>query len=141
MRTTGLHIATGVIDGGGIRNIPFLGPNASASRLHATFRIETVKRHDGSTFLQLQYTQGLLLDFNGLIWPHVSVANLGTHRRITPGLAAECRVGPIHPVSNLLIRSSYLHRRDRRPLLPAHDVAHAEGVAWRSGTPRRSWPR
>jgi hypothetical protein len=27
-------------------------------------------------FLQLQYTQTVLLNFNGLSWPHVSVATL-----------------------------------------------------------------
>lgn len=76
LHTTVLHVASGVIDHGGLRDIPFLGPNASANRLHATFRIETVQHPHGGTFLQLQYTQELLLDFNGLSWPHVSVANL-----------------------------------------------------------------
>ena len=30
----------------------------------------------GPAFLQLQYTQTVLLNFNGLSWPHVSVATL-----------------------------------------------------------------
>ena len=40
-----------------------------------TFWIETVKRGNG-TFLQLQYTQTVLLNFLGLSWPHVTVATL-----------------------------------------------------------------
>ena len=42
----------------------------------ATFWIETVKKPGGGHFLQLQYTQLVILDFNGLSWPHVSVATL-----------------------------------------------------------------
>ena len=42
----------------------------------AIFWIETVKNPDGTTFLQLQYTQRVLLVFNGLVWPHISVATL-----------------------------------------------------------------
>jgi hypothetical protein len=44
--------------------------------LTATFWIETVQRPDGSQFLQLQYSQTVLLDFEKVIWPHVSVATL-----------------------------------------------------------------
>jgi hypothetical protein len=67
--------------GGGTDNISFLtgtagGPNANAAEMSATFWIETVKEPNGSTFLQLQYTQTVLLNFNGLSWPHVSVATL-----------------------------------------------------------------
>lgn len=76
VHTTVLHVQTSVIDDGGIRDIPFLRPNAAARDLRATFRIETVTHPNGSTFLQLQYTQQLLLNFNGLSWPHISVANL-----------------------------------------------------------------
>jgi hypothetical protein len=76
LHTTVLHVGSGAIDSGGLRDIPFLGPNAAAHHLHATFRIETVRHPHGGTFLQLQYTQQLVLDFNGLSWPHVSVANL-----------------------------------------------------------------
>jgi hypothetical protein len=76
VQTTVLHVQTRVIDKGGIRNIPFLESNAAARLLDAIFRIERVKHPDGTTFLQLQYTQQLVLDFNGLSWPHVSVANL-----------------------------------------------------------------
>ena len=76
LHTTVLHVTSGATDGGGLRDIPFLGPNAAAHHLRATFRIETVKHPQGGTFLQLQYTQQLVLDFAGLSWPHVSVANL-----------------------------------------------------------------
>jgi hypothetical protein len=74
--TTVLSVATAVITNGGIRDIPFLGPNATAKNFHATFWIETVKHPTGGTFLQLQYSQHLILNFNGLSWPHISVANL-----------------------------------------------------------------
>jgi hypothetical protein len=64
--------------GGGVENTAFLqgsptaGPNAQAAIVTATFWIE--KLADGG--LQLQYTQTVLLNFNGLSWPHVSVATL-----------------------------------------------------------------
>lgn len=72
--------------GGGTDNIAFLqggpaGPNARAAQMTATFWIEHVapKGHEPG-FLQLQYTQTVLLNFNGLSWPHVSVATLRKHR-------------------------------------------------------------
>jgi hypothetical protein len=64
--------------GGGVENTAFLqgsptaGPNAQAAIVTAIFWIE--KLADES--LQLQYTQTVLLNFNGLSWPHVSVATL-----------------------------------------------------------------
>jgi hypothetical protein len=60
----------------GTANTFFLGKNASADIVTATFWIETVKKPGGGHFLQLQYTQTVMLDFNGLSWPHVSVATL-----------------------------------------------------------------
>jgi hypothetical protein len=60
----------------GTANTFFLGKNASADIVTATFWIETVKKPGGGHFLQLQYTQTVILDFNGLSWPHVSVATL-----------------------------------------------------------------
>ena len=68
--------------GGGTDNIAFLqggaaGPNAVAAQMRAVFWIEHVAAGDyGPAFLQLQYTQTVLLNFNGLSWPHVSVATL-----------------------------------------------------------------
>ena len=67
--------------GGGTDNIAFLvgtagGPNANAPRVTAIFWIERVKDASGNEYDQLQYTQRVLLDFNGLSWPHVTVATL-----------------------------------------------------------------
>jgi hypothetical protein len=67
--------------GGGTNNIAFLagtaaGPNALAAEIDATFWIETVKEPSGDTLHQLQYSQIVLLNFNYLSWPHVSVATL-----------------------------------------------------------------
>lgn len=71
---------------GGITNIPFVNVNANASTISAIFWIETVQNEDGSTFLQLQYTQTVILDFPveggtpgqavNIKWPHISVATL-----------------------------------------------------------------
>jgi hypothetical protein len=78
--------------GGGIENIAFLSslvagpnpsppphtvPNAVAAEMFATFWIETVQNPFGAgSFLQLQYSQTVNLNFAGLTWPHVSVATL-----------------------------------------------------------------
>ena len=67
--------------GGGTNNTAFLqggpaGPNADA-QMTAIFWIEQVAAGPyGPAFLQLQYTQTVLLNFNRLSWPHVSVATL-----------------------------------------------------------------
>jgi hypothetical protein len=60
----------------GTANTFFLTENAAADIVTSTFFLETVKKPQGGHFLQLQYTQAVLLDFNGLSWPHVSVATL-----------------------------------------------------------------
>jgi hypothetical protein len=70
--------------GGGIDNIAFLagkaaGPNALAAQVDATFWIETVEEPSGYILHQLQYSQTVLLNFNLLSWPHVSVATLRRH--------------------------------------------------------------
>ena len=67
--------------GGGTDDIAFLdgtasGPNAFVDRVTTTFWIERVRDATGHEFDQLQYTQRVLLNFNGLSWPHVSVATL-----------------------------------------------------------------
>jgi hypothetical protein len=70
--------------GGGLANTAFLqgspneGPNAQAALVTATFWIETTEGPvaDGPDFHQLQYTQTVLLNFNGLSWPHITVATL-----------------------------------------------------------------
>jgi hypothetical protein len=63
---------------GGIENIPFVNTNAnvSANSFSAIFWIETVINSDGTKFLQLQYTQTVILEFVGIKWPHISVATL-----------------------------------------------------------------
>ena len=72
--------------GGGMDNIAFLtgvgappagGPNAIAAFAEATFWIERVSGEYGNPdFNQLQYTQRVLLNFNELSWPHITVATL-----------------------------------------------------------------
>ena len=83
--TTTLRVSTTPLNppstGGGTSNIAFLqgaagGPNADAAKVECIFWIETVKEPNGTTRLQLQYTQTVLLNFNRLSWPHVSVATL-----------------------------------------------------------------
>ncbi len=73
-RTIVLPISTTPV--GGILNIPFVTANANATRMDAIFWIETVSQPDGSSFMQLQYTQTVILNFLGIDWPHVSVATL-----------------------------------------------------------------
>jgi LysM repeat protein len=74
---------TAPVLGGGVANTAFLqgspaaGPNAQAALVSATFWIETVQDHAGGPDVhQLQYTQTVLLNFNGLSWPHITVATL-----------------------------------------------------------------
>jgi len=67
--------------GGGTANIAFLDgvggkPNAHAAQMDAIFWIETLAAPGGAHTLQLQYSQRVLLNFNGLTWPHISVATL-----------------------------------------------------------------
>jgi hypothetical protein len=73
-------ISTAPAGGGGIVNIPFVIKNANASQMDAIFWIEKVSRPDyddrDADFLQLQYVQRVILDFENLHWPHVSVATL-----------------------------------------------------------------
>jgi hypothetical protein len=86
--TTVLAISTAhaPVAGGGTANTAFLeaasappGGNAKAVEVSAIFWIETVEGEDGHDTLQLQYTQLVQLDFNGLRWPHVTVATLHKH--------------------------------------------------------------
>jgi len=84
---TFLHVATShsiIKDGGGTANTAFLaasgnppGGNAKATQVEATFWIETIAGTGGQPDKhQLQYTQLVMLDFNGIHWPHVTVATL-----------------------------------------------------------------
>lgn len=75
MRTTVLTISTA--DNVGIQNIPFVVTNANADSMKAIFWIEEVQHPSGyGTFLQLQYTQTVMLQFLNIDWPHISVATL-----------------------------------------------------------------
>lgn len=81
--TAGLEISTaaGSVTSafGGAENIPFLITNAQVKQISATLWIEKVQQPDPYSdrhFLQLQYTQTVLLNFAGLNWPHVTVATL-----------------------------------------------------------------
>lgn len=88
--TTTFHISTipatapnSPTSGGGESNIAFLNggapgnaPNAQAAEVEAIFWIETEQLPNGKHQTILQYSQKVLLNFNGLSWPHVSVATL-----------------------------------------------------------------
>jgi hypothetical protein len=67
--------------GGGASNIAFLTgtagkPNAQAAQMDATFWISDFVDAQGKPGQLLQYSQRVLLNFNTLSWPHVSVATL-----------------------------------------------------------------
>jgi hypothetical protein len=53
---------------------PAAGPNASVASVTATFWLETIQGTPNTQ--QLQYSQTVLLNFNHLSWPHVTVAAL-----------------------------------------------------------------
>ena len=79
--TTTLHVSSpdASLPGGGTANIAFLtgakdGPNAVAARVSATFWLETLQTDTEPR--RLQYSQLVLLNFNGLSWPHITVATL-----------------------------------------------------------------
>jgi hypothetical protein len=76
--TTDLNPPT---SGGGTANIAFLtgaagGPNAMSAQMDATFWISDFVDAHGKPGTMLQYSQRVLLNFNTLSWPHVSVATL-----------------------------------------------------------------
>jgi hypothetical protein len=67
--------------GGGTSNIAFLTgtggiPNAPAAQMDATFWISDFVDAQARPGELLQYSQRVLLNFNNLSWPHVSVATL-----------------------------------------------------------------
>ena len=66
--------------GGGVTNIAFLlgnpDPNSNAMPASAIFWLEEGVDGAGKPFRQLQYTQRVLLKFNGLNWPHITVGTL-----------------------------------------------------------------
>lgn len=73
-------IQISTVPDGGIVNIPFVTANSNAVLMDAIFWIERVLRSadggDETEFLQLQYVQRVILDFDEIHWPHVSVATL-----------------------------------------------------------------
>jgi hypothetical protein len=84
---TFLHISTThnpIQGGGGLANTIFLeqshnppGGNARAVQVDATFWIQTIAGTGGQPDRhQLQYTQLVMLDFNQIHWPHVTVGTL-----------------------------------------------------------------
>jgi hypothetical protein len=80
--TTRLHVSTtpGVPDvGGGTSDTAFLvgtkdGPNADPAHVAATFWLQTLAGQNEPT--RLQYSQTVLLNFNQISWPHITVATL-----------------------------------------------------------------
>lgn len=71
-------ISTKGAQNSGVSNAPFVVKNASAVSLDAIFWIETIDQQipGADPILQLQYTQRVILDFDGVHWPHISVATL-----------------------------------------------------------------
>jgi hypothetical protein len=79
--TTTLHVSShdASLPGGGVSNIAFLeggasGPNGVTASVTATFWLETLQAD--TTPRRLQYSQLVVLNFQGLSWPHVTVATL-----------------------------------------------------------------
>ncbi len=76
--TTTLHVSTD--PAGGVVNIPFLANsvsnNAKTRKVDATFWIEHVVPAAGRPFDVLQYSQTVILSFEGIDWPHTTVATL-----------------------------------------------------------------
>jgi hypothetical protein len=82
VETVVIQISTAPLQGGGIVNIPFLTKNANVAQMDAIFWIEKVtnptkKPTDPNVeYMQLQYVQRVILDFDNIHWPHFSVATL-----------------------------------------------------------------
>ena len=79
-RTTTLFMETEQ-EGGGILNVPFIQKFADTPSMEATFWIEEVQVEDSDqTFLQLQYSQVINIDFHKnfdgtdiIRWPHITI--------------------------------------------------------------------
>jgi hypothetical protein len=78
LETVVIAISTTPLLGGGIVNIPFLTKNANTAQMDAIFWIEKVQNptFPNRQYMQLQYVQRVILDFDNIHWPHVSVATL-----------------------------------------------------------------
>ncbi len=62
--------------GGGTANTAFLEVNADAVQVFATFQQTLVTPAGGEPFRWLQYVQTVLLNFDKISWPHVTVGSL-----------------------------------------------------------------
>jgi hypothetical protein len=105
IETTMLQVSTAPkpVLGGGTANTAFLEgsadphhgqANADAVEVTATFWIEKVRGNGEPDFLQLQYTQTVLLQFGAFFWPHVTV---GTLRKRTGGESGKQKIDPQIP--------------------------------------------
>ncbi len=76
--TVRLHVTTSPrpTPGGGTANTAFLEVNANAVQVVATFQTTLVEPVAGEPYRWLQYVQTVLLDFDDLSWPHVTVGSL-----------------------------------------------------------------
>jgi hypothetical protein len=63
-----------IVDRYGMRHAEVERWQILAARAAATFSLETLRGDPGPR--QLQYSQTVLLNFNGLSWPHITVATL-----------------------------------------------------------------
>jgi hypothetical protein len=78
--TTTLQVSShdASLPGGGTANIAFLKgttrSNAATAEVTATFWLETLQADTEPR--RLQYSQHVLLNFNGISWPHITVATL-----------------------------------------------------------------
>jgi hypothetical protein len=59
-----------------ISNIPFVNNNAPVTSMSSTFWISEFEGLFGRRVLQLQYSQTVILTFDKVDWPHISVATL-----------------------------------------------------------------
>jgi hypothetical protein len=78
IETAIIKVSTNSVQNCGIANIPFVVNNANAAQLDAIFWIEKVADPTGAPepFIRLQYVQRVILDFDNIRWPHISVATL-----------------------------------------------------------------
>jgi hypothetical protein len=80
VRSTVLTVDTtcaGHVPGGERQDIGSVAPSSNPVSMRATLWIEEIERpFESGTFLQLQYTQRVVLRLDGIDWPHVSVATL-----------------------------------------------------------------
>lgn len=74
-RTTVIAMSTKV-PGGGLVNSSYVRENADTTKLDATFWLARARTADGASFRHLLYTQTIVLEFDDIQWPHVTVGIL-----------------------------------------------------------------